>query len=181
MRLLHTGDWFPDYDIDCAKVVYWDEDLKLALRSVQGRKLCFQAGGNCGVWANLLVKEFEQVWTVEPVLENYLCLLRNIRCNIKPIWAALGDKPGSTGMMVNPKNAGSGYLDGQGRIPVITIDELQLPACDFIILDIEGMEPLALQGAKETIEKYHPVIQVEDRGNTEKFGFKKEWSSEFPG
>ena len=46
-------------------------------------------------------------------------------------------------------------------IPQITLDGLQLPDISMIMLDVEGAELGALQGATETIAKYHPVIQVE--------------------
>jgi len=43
----------------------------------------------------------------------------------------------------------------------VIIDELNLPSCGLIQLDIEGYEYFALLGAQNTIEKYHPVIIVE--------------------
>ena len=45
--------------------------------------------------------------------------------------------------------------------PTIIIDNLNLPGCDLIQLDIEGYELKALKGAIETIKKYKPVICVE--------------------
>ncbi len=47
-------------------------------------------------------------------------------------------------------------------IPLITIDEQQFLRLDFIKMDIEGMEKLALEGAKETIAKFKPILYVED-------------------
>ena len=43
----------------------------------------------------------------------------------------------------------------------ITIDSLDLPGCDFLKIDVEGMELQVLQGAEETIRKYQPVIYAE--------------------
>ena len=46
-------------------------------------------------------------------------------------------------------------------IQKISIDALSLPRVDFIKLDIEGMELEALEGAKETIARSHPIFLVE--------------------
>jgi hypothetical protein len=77
-------------------------------------------------------------------------------------------------------NIGGCYVDEGGKYSVstIAIDDLYLTACDLIILDIEGSEPFALEGARATIDKFKPVIMVEDRGLK---GAKKDWSHSFPG
>jgi hypothetical protein len=41
------------------------------------------------------------------------------------------------------------------------VDDLNLNACDFIQLDLEGYEFSALQGARKTIEKYKPLLCIE--------------------
>lgn len=174
------GIWWPDDDVECLRTISFVSDLDTALNWTRSRNLCFQAGGNCGWWAKYLSQYFDEVWTVEPSLENYLCLIRNVPGNVKTFWAALGDKPGTTGLHIDPKNIGANYLEGEGRIPVITIDELNLPACDLLILDVEGFEPRALAGAKETLARFKPVLEIEDRGLTEKFGTPKGWTKNIP-
>jgi FkbM family methyltransferase len=46
-------------------------------------------------------------------------------------------------------------------IQKISIDALNLPRVDFIKLDVEGMELEALDGARQTIERSHPIFLVE--------------------
>ncbi|HZP69612.1 MAG TPA: FkbM family methyltransferase [Pseudolabrys sp.] len=46
-------------------------------------------------------------------------------------------------------------------IQKLSIDALNLPRVDFIKLDIEGMELEALEGARQTIERSHPIFLVE--------------------
>jgi hypothetical protein len=58
-------------------------------------------------------------------------------------------------------DAGGIHVGGKGVVPTVIIDELNLPSCGLIQLDIEGYEYFALLGAQNTIEKYHPVIIVE--------------------
>lgn len=45
--------------------------------------------------------------------------------------------------------------------PLVSIDSLGLPHCEFIKIDVEGMEPAVLEGASETIKRFLPVIEVE--------------------
>ena len=46
-------------------------------------------------------------------------------------------------------------------VPISRIDDWALPRLDFLKLDIEGAERLALDGALETIRRCRPVIAVE--------------------
>lgn len=52
------------------------------------------------------------------------------------------------------------------RVQMVSIDNLDLQGCDYIKIDVEGAEILALMGAKNTIEKYKPIIWYE---HTDKF------------
>ena len=47
------------------------------------------------------------------------------------------------------------------EIQAITIDSLKLDRCDMIKLDVEKCEWVVLEGAKETIIKYKPIIFIE--------------------
>lgn len=46
-------------------------------------------------------------------------------------------------------------------VPLVPIDALQLPRCEFIQLDIEGMECEALDGAAVTIARCQPLLYLE--------------------
>jgi len=54
-----------------------------------------------------------------------------------------------------------GYQTGE-KVPVTTVDSLQLARCHLLKADVEGMELSVLKGAAETIEKHRPVVYVEN-------------------
>ena len=60
-----------------------------------------------------------------------------------------------------PHDTGGVHVAGDGYLPLIAIDSLNLPGCDLLQLDVEGFELKALKGAINTITKYKPVICVE--------------------
>src|SRR5207249_4297202 len=47
-------------------------------------------------------------------------------------------------------------------VPVVRVDDLQLRACHFFKLDVEGMERQALLGAADTVRRFRPLLYVED-------------------
>jgi FkbM family methyltransferase len=47
-------------------------------------------------------------------------------------------------------------------VPVRPIDDLWLPACHLIKIDVEGMERQVLAGATQTIGRHRPFLYVED-------------------
>ena len=47
------------------------------------------------------------------------------------------------------------------RVPLVTLDAYCLPRVDLIKIDVEGMEAEVLRGAAATIERLHPLMQIE--------------------
>jgi FkbM family methyltransferase len=134
-------------------------------------------GANVGVTIHEeLAAGAKTVVAIEPAPENLECIRRNYPSEIasgrvivvpKGVW----DKEDFLTLRVDPKNsaADSFVIQRQGavdleKVPLTTIDklvaELQLPQVDYIKLDIEGAEPRALTGAKETLAKYKPRISI---------------------
>lgn len=177
--IVHDGFHFPEKDEQCWKAVFRTlDDLELALHSVKKFGTAIQAGGNVGVWPKAMSKRFSHTITFEPDSKNYTCLLYNLRQEIElekvtAFRAALGDTVGTVGLATDPKNIGAHYINGKGSIPIFKIDELSLSSLDFICLDIEGYELKALQGAADYIQRFRPVIQIEDKGLSVKYGVQK--------
>ena len=89
----------------------------------------------------------------------------NVNCRC----AALGEAGGSITIPPVDYNVAENF----GGVPlgvgpagettaVVTLDGYNLSACDFIKIDVEGMEAAVIRGAKKTIEKFHPILYVEN-------------------
>lgn len=138
------------------------------------RGVAVQAGGNVGILANLLAGVFRRVITLEPDPTNWECLDQNVKSpNVTKINSALGREEGTVAIERERGNCGASYIDGVGIIPMTTIDAMGLNSCDLIVLDVEGYELQALQGAKDTIDKFRPVIVVEDKGHGLRYGVRE--------
>ena len=147
----------------------------LAISHCQRRDVVVQAGGNCGLWAKHLSGLFGAVYTFEPDPANFFALAFNTYglSNVIRLQAALGDRHACVDMNRSVKNCGAYYVEGGGLLPVLRIDDLGLPACDLIYLDVEGSELAALRGAVDTIEQFSPVIAFEDKGLGKRFGVEQ--------
>ncbi|HYL74002.1 MAG TPA: FkbM family methyltransferase [Bryobacteraceae bacterium] len=139
--------------------------------------ITLDCGANVGVTVHEeLAAGAKIVVAIEPAPENLECLRRNYPSQIqagrvivvpKGVW----DKEDFLTLRVDPKNSAAdsfvikreGAVDVE-RVPLTTIDklvtDLKLPRVDYIKLDIEGAEPNALRGARETLAKYKPRISI---------------------
>lgn len=149
------------------------EALAAALLYTQGRTACVQAGGNLGIFPKYLAREFETVYTFEPDPELFAALSFNAReRNIVKLQAAVGNTRGPVAVECSRRDGsaravheGLTHVTGKGTLPCLRVDDLALPVCDLIYLDVEGWEYFALQGAVDTVRRCRPVIGVEINRN----------------
>lgn len=146
-------------------------------QSARAGDIVLDCGANVGVTVRVwLAAGAKQVVAIEPAPENLECLRRNFKDEIaggrvilypKGVW----DKDEIMPMQIDPNNsaADSFLIHREGGseavgIPLTTIDklvpELKLERVDFIKMDIEGAEPKAIMGGRETIAKYHPRMAL---------------------
>lgn len=169
-------EWqWPDSDVKCRAVVFdWAKDLQVVYPHCRGFRTVIQAGGNMGVWPWLLAKKFARVVTAEPEPECLTYLRENVtEPNVEIHGVCFGAHRDRADIVYEPGNLGAQYIRYGGSIPVIPIDELDVKDCDLIYLDIEGAEVDALRGALGTIQASKPVIVVEDKGLSTRFGYPK--------
>lgn len=64
------------------------------------------------------------------------------------------------------RNPGGVALQADGavgaRTQVVALDDLDLPACHLLKIDVEGFEPAVLRGAGRTIARHRPILYVEN-------------------
>jgi FkbM family methyltransferase len=170
------GLLWPDMDVDCAKVIFgMQSDIDIVLRCVTDFSACVQAGGNCGLWPRALAPKFGAVYTAEPHPFNFAALVVNTIefQNVVRLEAAFGHERGFVGMALDTKeknNCGAFYVTKGGIVPTLRIDDLALPKCGLIYLDVEGFEEQALRGASDTIARCRPAIAVEAKGLARRYG-----------
>lgn len=145
------------------------------------RRVCVQAGGNCGLMVRPLAAAFETVYTFEPHPVNFACLVHNLddSPNVIKMQACVGDHDRLPVALAGwPKGVRGGNTamvcvgdESTGHVPVLPIDALNLRACDLLMLDVEGYELQALEGAEATITNERPVIVAELIGHGKKYGW----------
>lgn len=77
--------------------------------------------------------------------------------------AALGDQEGVIDMFGGTHNPEAGK---KLSVPCYTLDSFRLTGVDYIKIDVEGFELKVLKGAERTIERWRPVIVIEQNDAT---------------
>lgn len=103
----------------------------------------------------------------EPLPLNLRYLRAHLRANhirnVQVVEACVSDRAGQATFDCG-KGTGRGHLvqDSGGHTPVLSIDEEvqagRLPPPQFIKMDVEGAEFLALQGARHTLSQHRPTV-----------------------
>jgi len=128
----------------------------------------FKRGGNAGFYVKRYSELFNTVYTFEPDPTNFYCLNLNVTSpNVYKYQAILGNTHELRQINNTYDSLGHGgtYVNnniGNGNIPTIKIDDLNLPECDLIHLDIEGYEMFAILGGIETLKRCKPIVCIED-------------------
>jgi FkbM family methyltransferase len=169
-----TSDFTLHYDLaEQERKIYGSGD-----KFVRRGDVVLDCGANIGVFTReALAAGAKLVIAIEPAPDNLECLRRNMEHDIKAgrvivypkgVW----DKDDVLTMRIDPKNSAAdtfviqreGLQDSTVKLPLTTIDnmvkELKLERVDFIKMDIEGAEPRALAGAKDTLARFRPRLAI---------------------
>jgi FkbM family methyltransferase len=176
---VRDGWLWPSSDTDLWKVARDYTILEMALPHCKQRRVAIQAGGACGTFPMWLSDHFETVYTFEPDPVNFTCLVANCqRANVVKMQAALSSGIGTSGLVSQPGNCGAGHLDfNDSSVPCLRLEFMLRGPVDLLQLDVEGAEELALDGALDLINRFHPVIVAEDKGHHSRFNLvsPSEW------
>ena len=172
------------YEIDLLEYIY---HLRSYIRSNNNKNIVIDVGANIGNHS-IFFGSFiaDHLIAVEPNPDVLPILRRNLSKNLKnhTLWEhAVGEHEG-TGSIEVPNNmvnnVGAAKIDSQnseGSIEILTLDSAlsswkeyessSASSVSLIKIDVEGMEPQVLKGAKETILKHKPHIFAEAITNEE--------------
>lgn len=130
-------------------------------------------GANIGVLTVEMARLAQVVisFEAERRLQQMCCAnvaLNDLR-NVRTIHAAVGEFDGG---IVLPSidfdvDGNFGCMEMMGHekgnlVQMLRIDSMKLPQCDFMKIDVEGMERDVLIGAHATIERFRPIIYIEN-------------------
>lgn len=167
--------WWPDsedhlnhYGLNYQREI---RDLAIGLIPTDKRPLALDIGAHVGIASVHFSQYFKEVIAFEPNKSSYDCLIKNtddlpITCLNK----ALSNKHGFVKLEVNPSNTGNtvpvllDQVDLFDSVQSSPLDSYQFPEPSLIKIDVEGFEPLVIEGARETLIKHKPVIIIEAKG-----------------
>ncbi len=175
-----NGIWLPDKEIHLAEFSEILEQGTYQFDRVvgsiqyckkQGKRMltAIDVGGHVGLWSMHLVKEFQKVHAFEPIEEHRECFFKNVQsplpfaCELHD--EALGKRRGKITLLWEDDNTGHTHIDGNGNkeADICLLDDFEFDDVDFIKIDVEGYELFVLEGAEKTIEKYWPVVCIEQK------------------
>ena len=99
---------------------------------------------------------------------HYECLVKNVSEDIETHQLAVGAEEKMISLSQDDFTQSKRVL-GEGTIPMVTIDSLQLDDVDMIKIDVEGYEMEVLKGASKTLEHVQ-YLMIELNNNTKKYG-----------
>lgn len=199
---------YVDDEVIGASLAYYgewaEEELYLLSSFLQPRDTVVDVGANIGTHTiafSRFVGPLGQVFSIEGqphafallTLNTILNFAENVRC----VPAIVGKESGVR--MVGEEDlaalrnlGGFSFADpevpapdsrpaGQILFPlsVVALDDLQLPRCELLKIDAEGMELEVMFGAIRTIERFRPILyfeQARERFFPEVFGFLRDLS-----
>ena len=159
------------------------------IRICPNKDTMIDIGANVGFFSLFASHYFSKVISFEPTPQTFSFLKNNIRLssikNITALPYGISNKTGTGIITENPINQGGNSLNlneedklktdeyshfsmsdfKKHTIELVTLDDFiknnNINNVGFIKIDVEGHEEKALQGAKQTLEKFQPIVFCE--------------------
>jgi FkbM family methyltransferase len=165
-----------------ARGAYEVEEAAFVRSRVEPGQTVVDVGANIGFFTVLLadlVQSTGRVFAFEPLESNIGLMLDSLRENRQTARvvvrrAAVGETAGVAELVVNrySRNSGDSYLGAPNddlppgceieTVPVVRLDDERLTTpVDFVKIDVEGAELLALRGARALLTRDRPTILCE--------------------
>ena len=179
-----------DYDsLDImANRTYEPDGTKFFIQHLKEGTTALDIGANTGYYSLLFAQKCKKVYAFEPEKNNYKILEKNIKINnmadkIKAEKIAASDKAQELRLCIHRYNNGGHSIvntiyNKYQEVNGIRLDEyfIDKEYPEYIKIDIEGYEPQAIGGAKETFRNAKYIIFEDSSGNAyniiKELGFK---------
>jgi FkbM family methyltransferase len=177
----HGSQVYLDSDIYFGPLIercgeYNEGEVDLFRHLIGEGSVVIDAGANIGchtVPLGKIVGPTGMVLAFEPQRPIYYALCGTLALN--ELWhvtaypVALGSERGTTKVAAinysKPANYGGASIGNELHghdVPVVRLDDFELPSLRFIKADVEGHETELLMGARETIRRHRPILYVEN-------------------
>lgn len=175
-----AGDRFMRAEFEAQGGSYQRAHLDRAMSHVKQFRTAIDGGAHVGTWAIPMAARFWRVFAFEPSRDTFDALRQNLEAhgqtNVTEFHAALGERSGRARMTIDDPaqvaagNLGARHIAKGDDVDVVPLDHLALVDVDFIKIDVEGYEPFALRGAKNTLVRCRPVVLFEDKWHWKRYG-----------
>lgn len=156
-------------------------NTQLFTQNLKEGMVCFDIGANIGYYTLLeskIVGDSGKIIAIEPSPVNFSQLQKNIQNekvkNVELYQMAGGDQNGTLKFLLDPHSNLSRIISKEESekisgniidVPVKKLDsfldELSIKSLDLLRMDVEGYEFNILEGMKNSIKKFRPMIQME--------------------
>ena len=154
---------------------YEEYESVLILRNVNKNSVVVDVGANIGYYTLLLAKICKKVYAFEPDKRCFEILKKNIEenklKNVVLFNLAVGDKNEKVEFIIDKENLGNSRIgDGDETILCDSLDNvLKKEKIDLMKIDVQGYEEKVIEGAKNIISKYSPILFMEYNGGNLEF------------
>jgi FkbM family methyltransferase len=179
-KLLYTFGW------------RFDPELPFLANHIRTGSTVLDIGANVGTWSLILanaVGPSGYVLAFEPAVSNFETLRNNVELNsLRNVLAfncALSNLDGKSRLFqdLDPSRNSLGRVADHRRsscFEEVTIraldsvyEQLSIQTASVMKIDVEGAEPLVLQGAQHVLERFKPIVMYEiNPGALDRLGFR---------
>jgi FkbM family methyltransferase len=150
---LYSPDGVKEYPKHPCKMTYL-----LSKPFIKNFRTAVDIGCRVGEFTRYLHLDFKQVYSFDPNLWPQFRFNVDLS-KVTHFHCAIGDEIGQIEMF------GGGHESGGGGerhvVPVFPLDMFDLQDVDYIKIDVEGFEKKVLLGAKATLDRWNPLIVIE--------------------
>ncbi|WAJ37292.1 FkbM family methyltransferase [Pseudomonas sp. GOM7] len=149
--------------------------------------VCLDVGANIGNHSLVMSRYSAKVISFEPQPAVFKVLVKNLEdnkiLNVQPLQFGLSDWSGQASMnVVDASNTGAtSFASHAGAAESIEaelrrgddeVKRLGISSIDFIKIDVEGLETFVIEGLRESIASYKPIIMLEWNSSATREGFR---------